>query len=121
MKPIDIFKKQYAEARATQLRFAEKGLQSALMGANQTAAQARTILDAARFDDENHKESQFVLVIEKLGLFEKAFSLNAKTAAAAKIEANKIIKSNAVIGLAVIFFECNSVLIKETKKWSDVK
>ena len=122
IKPIDIFKKQYAEARATQLRFAEKGLQSALLGANQAAAQARTILDAARFDDENHKEAQFVLAIEKFGLFEKAFGLaNAKTTAAAKIEANKIIKSNNITGMAVIFLECKEVLIKEAKKWSDVK
>lgn len=120
MKPIDIFEKQYAEARALQLRFAEKEMQSALLGANQAAAQARTILDAARFDDETNKESQFVLAIEKFGLFEKAFSLDAKTTAAAKIEANKIIKSNK-LGASVIFFECNAVLIKETKKWSDVK
>ena len=122
MKPIDIFKKQYAEARATQLRFAEKGLQSALLGANQAAAQARTILEAARFDDETNKESRFVLAIENYGLFEKAFSLNAKTAAAAKKEANKIlIESNNVTGMAVIFLECKEVLIKEAKKWSDVK
>lgn len=121
MKPIDIFKKQYAEARATQLRFAENGLQSALLGANQAAAQARTILEAARFDDENHKEAQFCLAIENLGLFEKAFSLNAKTTAAAKVEANKIIKSNNITGMAVIFLECKEVLIKEAKKWSDVK
>lgn len=120
MKPIDIFEKQCAEARATQLRFAEKGLQSALIGANQAASMARTILDVARFDDENHKESKFVLATEKLGLFEKAFSLNAKTAAAAKKEANKILESNKY-GAAVIFFECNAVLIKEAKKWSDVK
>ena len=118
MKPIDIFKKQYAEARATQLRFAEKQLQSALLGANQAAARARTILDAARFDDE--EEVQFCLAFENNGLFEKAFSLKAKTAASAKIEANKIIKSNNT-GRAVIFLECKEVLIKEAKKWSDVK
>lgn len=121
MKPIDIFEKQYAEARALQLRFAEKEMQSALLGANQAAAQARTILEAALFNDENHKESQYCLAIENIGLFEKVFSLKAKTAAAAKVEANKILIGMQSYSGAVIFFECNAVLIKETKKWSDVK
>lgn len=120
MKPIDIFEKQYAEARALQLRFAEKEMQSALLGVNQAAAQARAIFDVAHFDHENHKESKFCLAIENLGLFEKAFNLKAKTAAAAKVEANKILLGMQNYSGAVIFFECNAVLRKETK-WSDVK